>query len=71
MKKVKKQIPDYIPAKDAEILAEVRKWAYRLDVKLSFMGMRFGWAAVIGEFPFISHLIDVLNANTTRFRRHS
>jgi len=62
MKKVKKQIPDYIPPQDAAILAQVRKWAYRLDVKMSFMGMRFGWATVIGAVPEIGEIIDVILA---------
>lgn len=62
MKKVKKQIPDYIPPHDAAILAQVRKWAYRLDVKLNFLGMRFGWATVIGAIPEIGEAVDVLLA---------
>jgi hypothetical protein len=60
MKKHRKQIPDYIPAHDAEILAKVRKWAYRLDVKMSFLGMRFGWAAVIGSIPEVGDALDVI-----------
>jgi len=51
-KKVKKQIPDYIPEHDALILASVRKLAYHLDMSLfDFMGIRFGWEAVIGFVP--------------------
>jgi hypothetical protein len=60
MKKHRKQIPDYIPAHDAEILAKVRKWAYRLDVKMSFLGMRFGWAAIIGSIPEVGDALDVI-----------
>ena len=60
MKKHRKQIPDYIPAHDAEILAKVRKWAYRLDVKMSFLGMRFGWATVIGSIPEVGDALDVI-----------
>jgi hypothetical protein len=60
MKKHRKQIPDYIPTHDAEILAKVRKWAYRLDVKMSFLGMRFGWAAVIGSIPEVGDALDVI-----------
>lgn len=42
-RKVKKQIPAYIPEHDADVLAEVRKSAYRLDMCLfNFMGIRFG-----------------------------
>jgi hypothetical protein len=62
LKKVKKQIPDYISAHDAKILADVRKWAYRLDVKLNFMGMRFGWAAIIGAVPEVGDVLDILLA---------
>jgi len=60
MKKHRKQIPNYIPAHDAEILAKVRKWAYRLDVKMSFLGMRFGWAAIIGSIPEVGDALDVI-----------
>jgi len=60
MKKHRKQIPDYIPIHDAEILAKVRKWAYRLDVKMSFLGMRFGWAAVIGSIPEVGDILDIV-----------
>jgi len=62
LKKVKKQIPAYIPEADAKILAEVRKWAYRLDVKLSILGMRFGWSAVIGLVPELGDAVDVILA---------
>ncbi|KAF2104003.1 hypothetical protein NA57DRAFT_70215 [Rhizodiscina lignyota] len=52
-KKVKKQIPDYLPDNDAMILAKVRKRAYMLDCSLfNFLGQRFGWSSVIGLFPF-------------------
>jgi len=60
MKKVKKQIPSYIPEADAKILADVRKWAYRLDVKHSILGMRFGWSAVIGLIPELGDAVDVV-----------
>jgi len=60
LKKVKKQIPAYIPEHDAELLAKVRKWAYRLDVKMSFLGMRFGWAAIIGSIPEVGDALDVI-----------
>jgi len=59
MKKQRKQIPAYIPAHDAEVLAKVRKWAYRLDVKMNFMGMRFGYGAVIGAIPEVGDAIDI------------
>ncbi|KAK3111138.1 hypothetical protein LTR53_006031 [Teratosphaeriaceae sp. CCFEE 6253] len=53
VKKVKKQIPSYIPEHDALILASVKKSAYRLDMSLfNFLGIRFGWEAVIGLIPF-------------------
>jgi len=51
-KKVKKQIPSYIPQNDAKILAAARKSAYRLDFALfNFLGIRFGWSSVIGLVP--------------------
>ena len=66
-----KYIPTYIPAHDAEILAQVRKWAYRLDVKMSFLGMRFGWAAVIGSIPEISDALPPRIAQASRRRYRS
>jgi hypothetical protein len=62
MKKVRKQIPSYIPEADAKILANVRKWAYRLDVKHNILGMRFGWSAIIGTIPELGDAIDVILA---------
>lgn len=60
LKKVKKQIPAYIPEHDAMILASVRKSAYRLDMCLfSFLGIRFGWEAVIGLIPAAGDAIGV------------
>lgn len=51
-KKVKKQIPAYIPENDANILAKARRRAYRLDCALfTFAGVRFGWSSVIGLVP--------------------
>ncbi|QDS77217.1 hypothetical protein FKW77_002853 [Venturia effusa] len=58
-KKYKKQIPGYIPEHDANILAAVRKRAYRLDMSLfNFMGIRFGWSSVIGIVPAAGDAID-------------
>ncbi|KAK4505659.1 hypothetical protein PRZ48_003624 [Zasmidium cellare] len=60
LKKVKKQIPAYIPEHDANVLASVRKSAYRLDMCLfSFLGIRFGWEAVIGLIPAAGDAIGV------------
>ena len=50
-KKVKKQIPDYIPDKQAKALAKMRKTAYSYDMKFSIFGMRAGWSSVIGIIP--------------------
>ena len=62
-KKVKKQIPAYIPERDAEVLASVRKSAYRLDMCLfDFLGIRFGWEAVIGIIPAFGDAVGVLLA---------
>jgi hypothetical protein len=58
-KKYKKQIPAYIPEKDASILASVRKRAYRLDMSLfNLFGVRFGWSSVIGLVPAIGDGVD-------------
>ncbi|WPH01871.1 Hypothetical protein R9X50_00472500 [Acrodontium crateriforme] len=63
MKKVKKQIPAYIPEHDAMVLASVRKSAYRLDMCLfNLFGIRFGWEAVIGIVPAAGDAIGVLLA---------
>ncbi|KAK3708548.1 hypothetical protein LTR37_011443 [Vermiconidia calcicola] len=63
MKKVKKTIPAYIPEHDAEILAKVRRRAYRLDMCLfNLLGIRFGWEAVIGIVPVAGDAIGVLMA---------
>lgn len=59
LKKVKKQIPAYIPEHDANILARARKTAYRLDFALfSFMGIRFGWSSVIGLMPVVGDFAE-------------
>jgi len=50
-KKVKKQIPAYIPEREAVTLAKMRKRAYDLDMKFSFLGMRAGYSSVIGLIP--------------------
>lgn len=58
-KKVKKQIPAYIPSHDADVLAKARKTAYRLDYALfTFAGIRFGWSSVIGLVPAIGDAAD-------------
>jgi hypothetical protein len=60
LKKVKKQIPTYIPEHDAMILASVRKRAYQLDCGLfELFGIRFGWESVIGLVPFAGDAIGV------------
>lgn len=63
MKKVKKQIPSYIPEHDANILAACRKRAYKLDLCLfNLFGLRFGWSSVIGLIPAAGDVIDMLFA---------
>jgi len=62
-KKVKKQVPDYIPEHDAVILAKMRSRAYKLDMCLfNFLGIRFGWSSVIGLLPAAGDAIDGLLA---------
>jgi hypothetical protein len=54
MRKVKKQIPDYLSENDANVLAKARKTAYRLDYALfTLFGIRFGWSSVIGLVPAV------------------
>lgn len=63
MKKCKKLIPDYIPEKDAIVLAKVRRRAYRLDMALfSFAGVRFGWESVIGLIPAVGDAAGAIMA---------
>ncbi|KAF2718877.1 hypothetical protein K431DRAFT_287205 [Polychaeton citri CBS 116435] len=63
VKKVKKQIPAYIPEHDANILAAVRRRSYRLDMCLfNLFGIRFGWEAVIGLIPGFGDLVGVFFA---------
>ncbi|KAF2437597.1 hypothetical protein P171DRAFT_179226 [Karstenula rhodostoma CBS 690.94] len=58
-KKVKKQVPAWIPEHDANILARARKTAYRLDCCLfNFLGIRFGWSSVIGIVPAAGDALD-------------
>lgn len=61
-KKVKKQIPAYIPEHDATILAKMRRRSYRLDMSLfTLFGIRFGWSSVIGIIPaYVSVFVSVL-----------
>jgi hypothetical protein len=70
-KKVKKQIPAYIPSHDADVLAKARKTAYRLDYALfTFFGMRFGWSSVIGLVPAVGDVADAaLSLNLIRGMR--
>lgn len=63
LKKVKKQIPAYIPSGDADILAKARKRAYQLDFCLfNLFGLRFGWSSVIGLVPVVGDGLDWLLA---------
>lgn len=60
MKKVKKQIPDFIPEHDAKCLASAKSLAYKMDMALfSFAGVRFGWGSVIGIIPELGDIIDL------------
>ncbi|KAF2762555.1 hypothetical protein EJ05DRAFT_471552 [Pseudovirgaria hyperparasitica] len=62
-KKVKKQVPDYIPEHDAVILAKMRQRAYWLDCSLfTLFGQRFGWSSVIGIIPGFGDVADALLA---------
>jgi hypothetical protein len=68
MKKVKKQIPAYIPEQDANVLARARKMAYKLDYCLfTIFGLRFGWSSVVAFVPAIGDAADAaLSLNLIR-----
>ncbi|PSK42984.1 hypothetical protein B9Z65_6938 [Elsinoe australis] len=58
-KKMKKQVPDYIPDHDALILAKMRNRSYKLDMCLfEIAGIRFGWSSVIGLVPAFGDAAD-------------
>lgn len=57
--KRKRKMPDYLSAKDARVLASVKRKAYRLDLQLSLCGLRLGWAGVIGLIPWVGDVIAV------------
>lgn len=61
-KKVKKLIPNYIPEKDAEILAKFRKWAYRFDMSFNLGPLRFGYSSLIGIIPGFGDFADAAMA---------
>lgn len=51
--KRKRKLPSIVPPKDLKILKSVKNQAYRLDLQLSMCGLRLGWAAIIGLFPWV------------------
>jgi len=70
-KKVKKEIPAYIPQHDANVLAKARRRAYRLDYALfNLFGMRFGYSSVVGLLPVVGDAADTaLALNLVRTMR--
>lgn len=63
VKKMKKQVPDYIPEHDAIILAKMRNRSYKLDMALfDFAGIRFGWSSVLGIIPAFGDAADAAMA---------
>lgn len=51
-RKRRKAIPPGLSEKDAKILTQVKRRAYRLDYALfNLCGIRFGWGSVIGLVP--------------------
>ncbi|OOQ89405.1 PH domain protein [Penicillium brasilianum] len=57
--KRRKAIPPGLSEKDAKVLTQVKRRAYRLDYALfSLCGVRFGWGSVIGLVPFIGDAAD-------------
>ncbi|KAI9671431.1 MAG: hypothetical protein M1831_004340 [Alyxoria varia] len=60
-KKVKKQIPDYIPQEDAESLAKAKARAYKMDLGFINKGpIKIGWSAFIAFIlPEIGDFFDL------------
>lgn len=59
----KRPLPVGLSDNDAQVLKNVRKRAYRLDMALfNLCGLRFGWSSVIGIIPFIGDVFDCLLA---------
>ncbi|KAJ5101821.1 Protein of unknown function DUF4112 [Penicillium alfredii] len=57
--KRRKAIPPGLSEKDAKILTQVKRRAWRLDYCLfNLCGIRFGWGSVIGLVPFIGDVGD-------------
>ncbi|KAJ5160046.1 uncharacterized protein N7482_007050 [Penicillium canariense] len=57
--KRRKAIPPGLSEKDAKILTQVKRRAYRLDYCLfNLCGVRFGWGSVIGLVPFVGDAAD-------------
>ena len=50
-KKVKKQIPNYIPDHDALVLAKAKKLAYLLDMSYSIGGISLGISSIVALIP--------------------
>ncbi|KAJ5620134.1 hypothetical protein N7510_004118 [Penicillium lagena] len=58
-RKRRKAHPPGLSEKDAKILTQVKRRAYRLDYSLfNLCGVRFGWGSVIGLVPFIGDAGD-------------
>ncbi|KAI5816284.1 hypothetical protein BZA77DRAFT_368900 [Pyronema omphalodes] len=61
MKKQKKALPPGLSEEDQEILVKVKRRAYRLDMALgTCCGFKIGWGSVIGLFPAVGDVIDVM-----------
>lgn len=62
-KRQKRPLPNGLSRKDQMILEKVRKRAYKLDMSLfNCCGIRFGWSSVVGLFPVIGDVMDMLMA---------
>jgi len=62
-KKVKKRMPPGLTPEEEALLKKTKKSAWRLDMGLfNFMGIRFGWGAVVGIIPGFGDVIDFLFA---------
>lgn len=56
-KKVKRRIPDGLSPKDVQVLETLRKKAYRYDMWFNFLGVKFGWANVVGIIPIAGQIV--------------
>ncbi|PLB44387.1 hypothetical protein P170DRAFT_440692 [Aspergillus steynii IBT 23096] len=61
--KRRKAVPPGLSKNDEQVLTQVKRRAYRLDLCLfSLCGIRFGWGSVIALIPFAGDVLDTVFA---------